>query len=214
MAPSVVDIPVVDIQVKPSKLEATTPAPKTAPRWTPGFAGPAKTFENGYEHADYAPSFPDVKWAPLEEVPYEDKGLLGDPEYKNLLADATDVFDYHPKIGTEVQGVNLKTLTDAQKNDLARLIAYRGVVYFRDQEDFTLEEQLDLGRYYGPLHKHATTAVPAKAGFEEVHVVWAETDTASSRALFSPQKLWHSDVSFTSYPSIFYTCADTIIGFL
>ena len=106
-----------------------------------------------YKHSELLPRFPDIHWHALEEVPYQDKGLQGDPEFRNLLAGATDVVDYNPKIGTEVSGVHLAHLTDPQKNDLARLIATRGVVFFRNQDDFDIEAQRELGSYFGTLHK-------------------------------------------------------------
>ena len=148
-----------------------------------------------YEHSHLLPSFPDVSWPPLEEVPYEDKGLLGDSDYRHLLASATDSNNYSPKIGTEIHGVDLATLTDNQKNDLARLIGYRGVVVFRDQANFDIEKQRELGRYYGVLHKHATTSVPIQQGLEDVHVVHTDGAMQDMRAVFKPSFLWHSDVS-------------------
>ena len=39
---------------------------------------------------------------------------------------------------------------------------------FRDQP-INIHEQLELGRHFGPLHKHATTGVPIEPGLEEVH---------------------------------------------
>lgn len=106
-----------------------------------------------YAYEDLQPSFPDLHWEPIGPVPYQEKGLLGDPEFKNLLNAATDVFDYTPKIGTEIHGVDLANLTDAQKNDLARLIAVRGVVFFRGQDNLDINAQRELGRYFGSLHK-------------------------------------------------------------
>lgn len=79
--------------------------------------------------------------------------MQGDKEFRALLADATDVFDYTPKIGTEVHGISLAKLNDAQKNDLARLVSVRGVVFIRGQDEFDIEAQRDLGRYFGTLHK-------------------------------------------------------------
>lgn len=111
------------------------------------------TDHKDYAHNDLLPRFPDIHWEPLGEVPYEDKASLGDPEFKNLRAIATDIFDYNPKIGTEVHGVDLANLTDAQKNDVARLIAHRGVVIFRGQDNLDIESQRELGKYYGTLHK-------------------------------------------------------------
>ena len=113
---------------------------------------PVERHDN-YAHEDLLPSFPDLHWEPLRQIPYEDKGLRGDPKFRNLLRDATAVFDYTPKIGTEIHGISLAKLSDAQKNDLALLIATRGVVFFRQQDDFDIEAQRKLGRYYGQPHK-------------------------------------------------------------
>lgn len=149
---------------------------------------------DAYEHENLRPSFPRVHWDPLVEVPYHDKGLHGHSRFNNLLASATDVFDYNPKIGTEIHGINLAKITDPQKDDLARLIAVRGVVFFRNQVDLDIHEQRALGAYFGKLHKHATTAVPRQAGLEDVHVVHTEASSKDQRAVFSPSFLWHSDV--------------------
>lgn len=151
-----------------------------------------------HEHEDLRPSFPNVRWDPLTEVAYHDKGLRGDPEFRNLLASATDVFDYTPKIGTEIRGINLAKLTDAQKDDLARLISVRGVVFFRNQSELDIDSQRELGAYFGKLHKHATTAVPRRAGLEDVHVVHTDGNSKDQRAVFSPTFLWHSDVGTCS----------------
>ena len=147
-----------------------------------------------YEHDDLRPTFPDIHWDPLTEVPYHDKGIQGDPQFRNLLGAATDIFDYSPKIGTEVSGINLAKLTDAQKNDLARLISVRGVVFFRNQTDFDVDAQRELGQYFGKLHKHATTSVPRRPGLEDVHVVYTDEKSKDQRAVFEPSFLWHSDV--------------------
>lgn len=151
-----------------------------------------------YEHEDLRPSFPNLHWEALEELPYHDKGLQGDPRFRNLLASATDVFDYNPKIGTEIHGVNLAKLTNAQKDDLARLISIRGVVFFRSQSELDIEAQRDLGAYFGKLHKHATTAIPKRSGLEDVHVVYTDGTSKDQRAVFAPTFLWHSDVGTLS----------------
>ena len=148
-----------------------------------------------YEHTDLLPSFPNIHWDPIPELPYHDKGLDGYEDFRELRKAATDIFDYTPKIGTEISGINLAKLTDAQKNDLARLIAVRGVVFFRAQDDLDIEAQRELGRYFGTLHKHATTSVPRRAGLEDVHVVYTDEKSKDQRAYFTPTFLWHSDVS-------------------
>ncbi|RAK76832.1 TauD/TfdA dioxygenase family protein [Aspergillus fijiensis CBS 313.89] len=178
-----------------------------------GYQPGRTTVENheNYAYQDLLPSFPDLHWAPLEEIPHEDRGLHGDPGFRNLLQDATDVFDYTPKIGTEVHGVNLAKLTDAQKDDLARLVAVRGVVFFRDQGDLDIDAQRDLGRHFGKLHKHATTAVPRKEGLEDIHVVYAGDNAADQRAMFTPSFLWHSDVTYEVQPPS-YTSLKVLTG--
>lgn len=158
-----------------------------------------KQYDETYEYEELRPRFPDVQWPAYETIPYADKGQLGDPHFKHLLADATDVFDYNPKIGTEIHGVDLANLTDLQKNDLARLIATRGVVFFRNQKNLGIDEQRALSQYFGSLHKHATTAVPQREGLEDVHVIYTGENSPDLRALFTPTFLWHSDVCGSFY---------------
>ena len=158
---------------------------------------PGRTFvqdDDEYEYEDLRPAFPDVHWEPLTEVPYHDRGTKGDPQFTNLLSDATDIFDYNPKIGTEINGIHLAKLTDAQKDDLARLVSTRGVVFFRNQTDLDIDAQRKLGQYFGQLHKHATTSVPRRGDLDDVHVVYADETSKDQRANFAPTFQWHSDV--------------------
>ena len=186
----------VEAAEKPSKPTSLAsgrhPSQSLADRYQAGWL-PAAAHEN-YEFDDLRPRYPDLHWDELKEVPYEDKGLKGDPQFRNLLDAAEDVFDYVPKIGTEISGVKLTQLNDAQKCDLARLIATRGVVFFRNQEDFDIEAQRELGKFFGTLHKHATTCVPQREGLEDVHVIYTTEQSIDQRALFTPSFLWHSDV--------------------
>lgn len=170
---------------------------------------PGRTIVEGhddYGYEDLRPVFPDVKWEALTEVPYHERGTKGDPNFSNLLSDATNIFDYNPKIGTEIHGINLAKLTDTQKDDLARLVSTRGVVFFRNQSDLDIDAQRELGKYFGQLHKHATTAVPRRGDLDDVHVVFADEKSKDQRAIFAPTFLWHSDVSSLcplQVPSIF-----------
>lgn len=176
-----------------TKSDSTKTTRSTVEEYEPGRT--ALESHDDYEFDHLLPRFPNVKWAPLTETLYEEKGLLGDTKFKNLLKDASDVVDYVPKIGTEISGINLKTLTDAQKYDLARLIATRGVVFFRNQKDFDIDSQRELGKFFGTLHRHATTCVPQREGLEDVHVIYTTDKSVDQRALFAPSFLWHSDVS-------------------
>ena len=161
--------------------------------------GSSASSQNEYEYSHLLPSFPDIFWPPITEVHYEDKGLKGDPKFSRLLSAASEHFDYHPKIGTEIHGIRLDQINDDQKNDLARLIATRGVVVMRNQGNFSIDKQRELGEYFGVLHKHATTSVPRKSGLEDVHVVHSDGTSQDMRAVFKPSFLWHSDVRFCHY---------------
>lgn len=82
-----------------------------------------------------------------------DPGSRADPEKKALLSAAKDVIHLTAHIGTEIVGLQLKDLTDQQKDELGLLIAERSVVFFRDQ-DISPQEQLKLGEWYGEIEVH------------------------------------------------------------
>jgi hypothetical protein len=61
---------------------------------------------------------------PLEEVtPGRDRALFADPAKASLLAQASEVEELTPYIGTELKGVQLSKLTAGQKDELALLVA-------------------------------------------------------------------------------------------
>lgn len=147
------------------------------------------------DHPELLSVFPTTTYPPIPVLPYEDRGLKANPSLKNLLADAT-VTHLAPQIGTEISGIQLHELTDAQKDELAYLVAHRGVVFFRDQE-INIDQQLDLGRYYGPLHIHQNLGHPE--GYPEVHVVDNFSDKSESLIKLQRYEItadWHSDVSY------------------
>ncbi|PWN43443.1 TauD-domain-containing protein [Ceraceosorus guamensis] len=163
--------------------------------------------DDGYKYNDFKPTFPSKDWAALEpHTPARDRGLFADKEKKALFGAAKEVRNITKTIGTELVGVKLNSLNDQQRDELALLIAERGVVFFRDQEDWTIEQQLEFGRYYGKLHKHATTGVPARGDLDEVHVVYSHPDDNKSEKVYSgplshsTERLWHSDVTYELNP--------------
>ncbi|KAF2083501.1 TauD-domain-containing protein [Saccharata proteae CBS 121410] len=194
---------------KASVQQSQAPRSESVTNYEPGRTF-VERYDETYEHKDLLPRFPDVHWPELKETVYCDKGIEGDPQFRNLLSAATDVFDYNPKIGTEIHGVHLAKLNDAQKKDLARLIATRGVVFFRNQDDLDIDAQRALGAYFGKLHKHATTSVPRREGLEDVHVVFTE-GSKDLRSLFTPTFLWHSDVTYEIQPPS-YTSLKLLTG--
>jgi hypothetical protein len=67
----------------------------------------------------YRPPDPPLK----EFTPARDRAFFADPEKKSLLSQASAVDELTPYIGTELKGVQLSSLTDAQKDELALLVA-------------------------------------------------------------------------------------------
>ncbi|KAI0783841.1 hypothetical protein BC629DRAFT_528872 [Irpex lacteus] len=192
--------PVATSETPKETSNGTTKIPTIEKVFNPFYSPPANDENDGtYEFAHYKPRYPDVKWEPLKELEVVERGLFADPEKKALLAAATKVQHLTPAIGTEIAGIDLRQLSPEQKDELALLVAERGVVFFRDQ-DISIRELLEFHRYYGPLHKHATTGVPREPGLEEVHVVYNDASRRPDPSAFSKIELWHSDVTYEIQP--------------
>ncbi len=99
-----------------------------------------------------------TKFPPTEPFDFHDRGLDADKEKPNLFKSGASIEKLTPRIGTEIKGLQLSQLTDAQKNELALLIAERGVVVFRDQDfkDIGPQKQKEFGSYFGRLHVHVS----------------------------------------------------------
>ncbi|ORX46130.1 TauD-domain-containing protein [Hesseltinella vesiculosa] len=136
--------------------------------------------------------FPEKKYPEIEVFEHENRGKRGDPKKASLFDNASKVFDLTPHIGTEIHGLQLSQLTEQQKDDLALLVAERGVLVFRDQ-DINVDEGLDFARSFGPLHIHATFGHPP--GYPEIHTVYFDTK------LVHFLDGWHSDVSYEKQPA-------------
>jgi alpha-ketoglutarate-dependent taurine dioxygenase len=72
------------------------------------------------------------------------------------------VEDLTAHIGTEIHGLQLKDLTNQQRDELALLIAERSIVFFRDQ-DISPQQQKELGEHYGKIEIHVS-ACPSAPG--------------------------------------------------
>lgn len=137
-----------------------------------------------------------------------DKGHLGDPEFKNLFkSPKVKQFDLSPNFGTEVDGLQLSQLDDAGKNDLALFLETRGLAVFRNQDfrDQGPDFAVKFGRYFGPLHIHPV-ALTAE-GHPEIFVTLRKPgdETRFDQEFKTRTGLygWHSDISFEEYPSSF-----------
>lgn len=106
-------------------------------------------------------------------------------EHPSVLARAQR-FDFNQNIGTELRGVSLATLSDADMVALRQFLAERGVLVFRDQR-MSLDEQIAIGRRFGPLHVH-----PAFANKERPEALRIHADANSK---YAAGETWHTDVS-------------------
>ncbi|KAF2015864.1 alpha-ketoglutarate-dependent taurine dioxygenase [Aaosphaeria arxii CBS 175.79] len=133
--------------------------------------------------------------------PFVDPGSRADPEKKALLSAAKEVIHLTTHIGTEIVGLQLKDLTDQQKDELGLLIAERSVVFFRDQ-DISPQEQRKLGEWYGEIEVHPTA--PCVPGLPGVSVIWPDlqaTERAASFRQTGGASRWHTDLVHERQPA-------------
>jgi len=154
-----------------------------------------------YPH--YLPTWGNERYPPLEPFEHYDHGLDADKSFPELLASGVSTTDLTPSIGTEVHGIQLSKLSNAGKDQLARFVAQRKVVAFRDQDfaDLPISEALEFGRYFGRLHVHPTSGAPV--GHPEVHLVHRGAGDKTAEAFFETRTssvAWHSDVTYENQP--------------
>jgi len=111
---------------------------------------------NGYPERPAKPLYLDDAFA-IRNVEREhiDAGARADKSKSALFSAAKEVINLTVHIGTEIVGLQLKDLTDQQKDELALLIAERSVVFFRDQ-DLTPQDQRKLGEHFGEIEIHVS----------------------------------------------------------
>jgi sulfonate dioxygenase len=135
----------------------------------------------------------------LDDYEHVDCAGRADPEKKALFAAITQKKDLTPCIGTEVKGVQLSSLSEAQKDELGLWAAERGVLIFRDQ-DFVYQTPEFLKEYcshFGRLHVHSFGA--HIKGHPEIMGNLRD----SNKGLFDDYAAgtlttcrWHSDVTY------------------
>jgi hypothetical protein len=152
MAPSATELPIVpEIKDFVVQKKDTVPLPKAA-RARLEKAG--IDLSNGYPERPAKPLYLDdatnIRNAEREHI---DAGARADKSKSSLLSAAKEVINLTSHIGTEIVGLQLKDLTDEQKDELALLIAERSVVFFRDQ-DLSPQQQKKLGEHFGEVEIH------------------------------------------------------------
>ncbi|KAL3481760.1 hypothetical protein BJX99DRAFT_270086 [Aspergillus californicus] len=175
-----------DIQTLPER-PSTLPHPEYH---TPHGVSPLESVRAaGLEYPNYTP----FKLPNLTLKPFTDRGLAADPQKARLLSAAQEIIHLTPEIGTELVGLQLTSLTPEQKDDLALLVAERGVVFFRDQK-MNVHEQIAFAAYYGDLHIHQMAGIIPDLPW--VHPIYKDETSVNARA----HQIWHSDVSYELQP--------------
>lgn len=150
---------------------------------------------------------PTEKYGPLKFHKFIDPALRANPNFTNLFPEKKkeefNVKRITPKLGSEVRNIQLSTLNDAAKDELALFVAQRGVVIFRDQDLSTKGPKfsVEFGKHFGKLHVHQTSGHPKDV--PELHVVHTRPDKNGFRNIFEDNVTsvrWHSDVSYELQP--------------
>lgn len=191
MAPSATELPIVpEIKDYVVQKKDTLPLPASA-RARLEKAG--IDLSNGYPERPAKPLFLDDAFK-IRNVEREhiDAGARADKSKSSLLSAASQVINLTAHIGTEIVGLQLKDLTDTQKDELALLIAERSVVFFRDQ-DISPQEQKKLGEHFGEIEVHPQ--VPHVPGVPGVTIIWPALMATERKASFRQPggaSKWHS----------------------
>ncbi|KAL9067904.1 MAG: hypothetical protein Q9157_006669 [Trypethelium eluteriae] len=196
MAPIAIDPAIKDV-VEPKKDTLGLPETSRARLEKAGV-----DLSNGYPYRPLKPLYlDDVYNVRNKDRPHVDPGSRADPKKKALLSAAEKVIDLTAHIGTEIVGLQLKDLTDQQKDELGLLIAERSVVFFRDQ-DISPQQQKELGEWYGEIEIHPQ--VPQVPGVPGVTVIWPALQATEMKANFrnpGGASRWHSDLVHERQPA-------------
>ncbi|GAA6040655.1 hypothetical protein JCM8097_008089 [Rhodosporidiobolus ruineniae] len=132
--------------------------------------------------------------APVDAPP--SRALQADPALPNLVRSGVERIDLTPSIGTELRGVQLSGLNDAGRDELALLLAERGVVFFRDQ-DLTDNQQGALFNYFDHI-----ADVPAEEAGKRVHDIKELESDYRQTYVYYPWKFAdaHADGSYQINP--------------
>ncbi|PSS05274.1 TfdA family taurine catabolism dioxygenase TauD [Coniella lustricola] len=158
----------------------------------------------GAKYTNYLPTWnPEQRYPPLTPFEHYEHGKDADLSFRELLASGSEVVDLTPTIGSEVRGVQLSQLSNAGKDQLARYVAERKVVAFRDQDfaNLPIKDALEWGGYFGRHHIHPTSGSPA--GYPEIHLVHRSVGDTFAQSFFQTRTssvAWHSDVSYEAQP--------------
>ncbi|MBI3919691.1 MAG: TauD/TfdA family dioxygenase [Betaproteobacteria bacterium] len=106
-------------------------------------------------------------------------------------------------LGAEVCDIDVsKPMGEAQFGEIYRAFLQYGILLFRNQ-DITREEHIDFSRRFGELDRHDSLPRDRRADHPELLMVTNEpnADGTPSDTRYTGRQ-WHSDMSFTTVPSL------------
>ncbi|KAA8913360.1 hypothetical protein FN846DRAFT_772165 [Sphaerosporella brunnea] len=154
-------------------------------------------------YPQYLPTWEPVFFSPLQPFPFTDPALRADPLKRALLTPEAKMEPISPKMGTELTGVQLSSMTPQQRDELALLVSERKVVVLRDQDfaDIGPASQTAIADHFGKKnYQPVTGSVPGYPGF---HIIYRDGNRADIERYFeqkSTATIWHHDVSYERQP--------------
>ena len=96
-------------------------------------------------------------------------------------------------LGAEISGIDLKDTSIKNFKKINKLLLEHKVIFFRNQ-NITAEEQLALGKHFGPLEKHVY--VKGRDEYPEIVRIIKKPNEKNQWG-----ENWHSDVSYNVKPT-------------
>jgi sulfonate dioxygenase len=171
----------------PSRLESETPISYDI---NLPYVSLDKDANQNTQYSEYMPNFDEIHFEPLQPFDFQDPALR--VKDKSL-----------PNLGTVAEGVQLSSLSDKAKDELAYLIAERKVVAFPNQDliDAGPAAQQEFMEYFGKLnYQPVSGTVRGHPAFHIIHRDGNKEDIARFMEARLTSCLWHQDVSYEIQP--------------
>ncbi|KAJ7752578.1 TauD-domain-containing protein [Mycena metata] len=154
-------------------------------------------------YPEYTPSWSKVWFDKLPPFEFVDPAHRADEQKSRLLTSSVVVEDITPKMGTILRNVQLSTISDQAKDDLALLISERKIVAFPDQDfiDAGPAAQQEFMDYFGKRnYQPVSGSIPGYPGFHIIHRDGNKSELDAFFAQKTTSCLWHQDVSYELQP--------------
>jgi len=155
-------------------------------------------------YPEYLPTWDKIWFDPLQPFEFNDPALrVKDKSKSNLLTPQVKVSHIQPSIGSIVEGVQLSTLSNEAKDELALLVSERKVLAFPNQDliDAGPSQQQQFMNYFGkPNYQPVSGTVKGHPGFHIIHRDGNKEEIAKFLEQKATTTLWHQDVSYEIQP--------------